>query len=80
MDKKIQRPFSSIFLTINQSSRWLGVCRCHGKNWYEERRRIEDKNYHVPWDKAIRRKTDTGGLIARGEVRSLERARDTPVR
>lgn len=75
--KKIQRPFPSLFLTINQLSRWLGVCRCRGKNCYEERRRVEDKNYHVPWDKAKRRKTGTGGLIARGEVRSLERARDT---
>lgn len=77
LDKKIQRPFPSLFLTINQLSRWLGVCRCQGKNWYEERRRAEDKNYHVPWNKEKRRKTDTGGLIARGEVRSLERARDT---
>lgn len=75
--KKLQRPFSSLFLTINQLSRWLGVCRCQGKNCYEERRRVEDKNHHVPWDKAKRRKTDIGGLIARGEVRSLERARDT---
>lgn len=26
LDKKIQRPFSSLFLTIDQSSRWLGFC------------------------------------------------------